>query len=177
MATMVSYNARMRDSEKRWIGVWLMVVMVSAAALQVGCSRNEPDAAKALQLTDVESGWFDAGIVNGQNKLVPTVSFRVKNVADASISSVSFNTVFRVIGDPKELSASFLRGIDTLKPAESTQPMVARSTLGYTSPEPRLQMLQHSQFKDVEAEVFAKHRSNQWVSLGKYTVKRQLITQ
>jgi hypothetical protein len=176
MLTMVSYNAGMRHSAKRWGGVWLMV-MLCAAALQVGCSQNEPDVAKALQLEDVESGWFDAGIVNGQNKLVPTVSFRVKNVADRPLSYVSFNTVFKVIGDPKELSASYLKGFDTLKPGDSSQPMVARSSLGYTSPEPRLQMLQHSQFKDVEAEVFAKHGSNQWVSLGKYTVKRQLITQ
>jgi hypothetical protein len=40
-----------------------------------------------------------------------------------------------------------------------------------------VQMLQHSQFRDVEAEIFAKHASANWVSLGKYTIKRQLITQ
>jgi hypothetical protein len=90
---------------------------------------------------------------------------------------VSFNTVFKVIGDPKELAASYLKGVDSLNPGESSPPMVARSTLGYTSPEPRMQMLQHSQFKDVEAEVFAKHGPDQWISLGKYTIKRQLITQ
>jgi hypothetical protein len=173
----VIYNAHMRHVAKRvTVGVGLALV-ASASLLLAGCNRHEPDAQKALQLTDVESGWYDAGIVNGQNKLVPTISFRVKNVADQPITNVSFNAVFKVVDDPKELSSSYLKGIDALPPGQTSQPLVARSQLGYTSPEPRLQMLQHSQFKDVQVEVFAKHGAEQWANLGKYVIKRQLITQ
>ena len=78
-----------------------------------------------------------------------------------------------------ETGSAYLSGIDTkgLPPGQTSQEIVGRSELGYTSQEPRVQMLQHSQFRDVEAEVFAKHGPANWVSLGKYTIKRQLITQ
>jgi len=158
---------------------WPVVALVTLACLApAACSPDEPDVEKALQLTDVVTGWFDAGIVEGQNKLVPTITFRAKNGAPARIAYVSFNTVFRVINDPEELGAVLLKGIggDGLAPGASTEAYVARSNLGYTSPAPRMDMLQHSQFKDAQVEVFAKHRSRGWVKLGEYKVQRQLLT-
>ena len=38
-----------------------------------------------LQVQDVSTGWFDAGIVNGQNKLVPSITFRLKNISDQKL--------------------------------------------------------------------------------------------
>jgi len=156
-----------------------ILALAAVACLQTACGGNEPDVKTALQVASDTSGWYDAGIVNGQNKLVPTLAFRVKNVADRPISNTSFNVVFRVVNDPQELGAAYLSGIDSkgLPPGQTSAEFVARSQLGYTSPEPRMQMLQHSQFKDVEAEIFAKRGSANWVSLGKFVVKRQLITQ
>jgi hypothetical protein len=176
MTTLI-YNAFMRHVANRLAVSAGIVLLVSAALLQVGCGPKEPDIKTALQVTDDVSGWFDAGIVNGQNKLVPTLSFKVKNVADRPVTYVSFNIVFKVVGDQQVLGESYLRGVDSLAPGQTSTDFVGRSQLGYTSPEPRTQMLQHSQFKDVEAEVFAKHASENFVSLGKYTIKRQLITQ
>jgi hypothetical protein len=170
MTTLI-YNASMR-----YVAVFLLV---GAALLQAGCFGSEPDVKTALQVSEDASGWFDAGIVSGQNKLVPEIAFRVKNTADRPVSNVSLNVVFHVVNDPQELGSSFLQGIDTngLPAGQTSQQFVGRSELGYTSQEPRVQMLQHSQFRDVEAEIFAKHGPANWVSLGKFTVKRQLITQ
>jgi hypothetical protein len=179
MTTLI-YNASMRDVAKRVVVRAASVLMLaSAALLQAACGTNEPDVKSALQVAEDVSGWYDMGIVNGQNKLVPEIAFRVKNVADRPVSNVSFNVVFKVVNDQQVLGSSFLNGIDTkgLPPGQLSQEVVGRSELGYTSPEPRVQMLQHSQFRDVEAEIFAKHGPANWVSLGKFTIKRQLITQ
>ncbi len=178
MTTLI-YNALMRDVAKRLVTGTGILVLAAAACLQTACRGDEPDVKTALQATEDTSGWYDAGIVNGQNKLVPTLAFRAKNVADRTISNASFNVVFRVVNDPQELGAAYLSGIGSkgLPPGQTSSEFVARSQLGYTSPEPRTQMLQHSQFKDVEAEIFAKHGSANWVSLGKFVIKRQLITQ
>jgi len=163
----------------RWLGVvsaTLALAMLSSACFVVSA---EPEVGGALQVTDVVTGWFDAGIVRGQNKLVPPISFRVKNVADRSISSVDLNSVFRVIGDDEQLGSKYVKGIDRsgLTPGSSAGPFVLRSELGYTSEAPRMQMLQNSQFKDAQVEVFAKHGSQQWVKLGRFTIQRQLLTQ
>ncbi len=156
-----------------------ILALAGASGLQIACGSKEPEVKTAMQVVEDVSGWYDSGIVNGQNKLVPEVAFRVKNVANAPVSNIDFNVVFHVLNDPQELGAAYLRGIDTkgLPPGQTSAQFVARSQLGYTSQEPRVQMLQHSQFKDVEAEIFAKRGSENYVSLGKLTIKRQLITQ
>jgi hypothetical protein len=179
----LSYNAGMPRQTRpirRLARLSLALVVALAAPLTTGgCSKAEPEAGTALQVTDVVTGWFDAGIVNGQNKLVPTISFKLKNGADRAISSVDLNSVFRVIGDEEQLGSKFVRGIDRtgLAPGGSVGPFVLRSDLGYTSEAPRMQMLQNSQFKDAQVQVFAKHGSSQWVRLAEITIQRQLLTQ
>jgi hypothetical protein len=158
----------------------LRIPLVGAALCAlatVGCSPDI-DIPNALRLTNVVTGYFDAGVVDGKNKLVPSISFQVQNVADDNVSGVQLNAVFKVIGDQQELGSAFVRGIGSngLEPAATTDAFVLRSTLGYTGEQPRAQMLQHKEFRDVQAEVFAKHGSDQWVKLGQYKVDRQLLT-
>jgi hypothetical protein len=155
-----------------------IALVVATSVTSAACGSDEPPAIQALQVIDVVTGWLDAGIVNGQNKLVPTLSFRVKNVSQGKVSYVSFNGVFKVINDPEELGAAYLKGIggEGLGPGETVGPFVARSQLGYTSPAPRLEMLQHSQFRDAQAELFLKHRSGGWQKIGEHKIQRQLLT-
>jgi hypothetical protein len=54
---------------------------------------------------------------------------------------------------------------------------VLRSNLGYTSIEPRAQMLKHTQFVDANVQVFVKHGGEQYVKLGEWPVARELLTQ
>lgn len=172
------YNARMlRMTRVARLSAGVSSVVL-AAALVSSCHASEPEVGTTLQVTDVVTGWFDAGIVRGQNKLVPTISFRVKNVADRPISNVDFNSVFRVVGDSEQLGSKYVKGIDRngLAPGGAVGPFVLRSELGYTSEAPRMQMLQNSQFKDAQVDVFAKHGSGQWVKLAEHTIQRQLLT-
>lgn len=153
--------------------------LVLLAATAIGCGPRV-DVKQALQVTDVSTGWFDAGIVEGKNKLVPRVSFRVKNVSADTVASVQFNAVFRVVGDVQELGSMFVRGIgpEGLAAGQSTEVYALQSALGYTAdpPQTRLQMLQHEQFQDAQVEIFAKPGSGQWVKLAEHKIDRQLLT-
>ena len=153
--------------------------LVLLAAIASSCGPRV-DARQALQVTDVSTGWFDAGIVQGKNKLVPRVSFRVKNVSSQTVASIQFNAVFRVVGDVQELGSMLVRGIgpEGLAAGQSTEVYALQSALGYTAdpPQTRLQMLQHDQFQDAQVEIFAKPGSGQWVKLAEYKIDRQLLT-
>lgn len=46
-----------------------------------GACGSNIDLSTALQIDGVSTGWLDAGIVDGKNKLVPAVSFKLKNVS------------------------------------------------------------------------------------------------
>jgi hypothetical protein len=169
----------MRQRRERGIRVLLSCVLLAGALAAAGCGPRV-DVKQALQVTDVSTGWFDAGLVEGQkNKLVPRVQFRVKNVSNETVSSVQLNAVFRVIGDVQELGSMFVKGIDStgLAPGQSTELYSLQSALGYTGEQPRLEMLQHGQFKDAQVEIFAKPVSGQWIKLAEHKVDRQLLTQ
>jgi hypothetical protein len=73
-----------------------------------GCGPNI-DVAAALRLESVTTGWVDVGPVGQSpaahertNKVVPSVSFMVKNVTDRTLAPVQVNAVFRRLGDPSE---------------------------------------------------------------------------
>ena len=165
------------ESRGSWaLALGVVVLSAIAAVAQTGCG-GEPSADKVLQVTDVVTGWLDDGIRGGENKLVPLISYKVKNGGSGKVSYVSFNAVFKVIDDPEELGSALLKGIDRkgLAPGQTAGPFIARSQLGYTSPAPRTQMLQHSQFKDVQVDLFSKHGSGGWIKIGQYKIQRQVI--
>jgi hypothetical protein len=54
----------------------------------------------------VEAG--DAGIVDGENKLVPAVSSKLKNVSDQKLAALRVNALFRREGDQEELGSTLL---------------------------------------------------------------------
>ena len=154
-----------------------LAVCLLCAAVLTGCRSREVE--KDLTITDVHTGWYDVGIVDGMNKLVPSISLKLKNVSKEPISRVQINAVFRQIGDDKAWSAPFVRGIgpDELAPGATGQLLVLRGDRGYTGTETRLQMLQNSQFIDAKVQIFGKHGSRTWVKMGEYQIDRQLLTE
>ena len=155
------------------------VVLAVTAALLAGCGHNF-DVEKVLKITDVHTGWYDAGIQDGKNKLVPSISMKLQNLSDEAVESVQVNAIFRQIGDTQAWGEHFATAIDRDGlPAHKITPgyLVLRSNLGYTGTESRLQMLQNTQFVDAKVEIYGKHGSRTWQKLGEYKIDRQLLTQ
>jgi hypothetical protein len=147
--------------------------------LAVTCAACGPtvDVTKALQVQVVNSGWFDAGIVNGQNKLVPAVTITVKNTSDQTLGLLQLNSLFRQANANEEWGSAFLTaaGSEGLGPGAS-KTVTLKSNNGYTgSGETRQQMLANSHFVDAKVEVFAKYGSTQWKKMGDFPVTRQLM--
>ena len=141
------------------------------------CSKPV-DLSKGLQVIDVSTGWFDAGIVEGQNKLVPFVAFRLKNVSDQTLKTLQINALFRHGDDKDEWGSAFLTAADTsgLPSGATTPPLTMKSQQGYKGTEPRQQMLQNSHFVDAKVELSAKHGSGQWTRIGDFQIDRKLLT-
>ena len=153
----------------------LVILLLTAAA--ASCGGPTVDLSQNLQLVDLTNGWSDVGIVDGQNKLVPSVSFRVKNNSDRLLPVLQVNVLFRRVNEPEEWGSAFLTvvGSEGLAPGATSQVLTAKSQQGYKSPEPRADMLKNAYFVDAKAEVFAKYASIQWKKIGEYPIARQLI--
>ena len=155
------------------------VLIVLAALVITGCRRNV-EVEKVLQVVDVHTGWYDAGIVEGgKNKLVPSTSLRLQNVSKEPISSVQLNAIFRRLGDQAAWGEHYVKAIgqEDLAPGGKTREIVLRSNLGYTGTQSRLQLLQNREFVDAKVEIYGKHGPRTWAKLGEYQIDRQLLTQ
>src|SRR5690349_24199957 len=100
--------------------------------LAIACGPTV-DLKKGLQLTVTSTGWFDAGLVDGKNKLVPTVSFTLKNQSDQRLSTLQVNAIFRRANEKDEWGSGMVTaaGSQGLPPGGATNTLTIKSQLGY----------------------------------------------
>ncbi len=172
----MSYNYRMASLPSRVLGLPLVALLVLFAT---SCGASV-DAVASLEPVDVVTGWFDDGIIEGgKNKLVPSVSLKLRNKGTGPLRSIQINAIFRRVGEKEMWGEYFGWAINReqpLQPAAVTGPLVMRSTLGYTGDQPRMQMLQNKEFVDAKVEIFLKQGSKVWAKLAEFPIDRQLLT-
>lgn len=155
-----------------------LVLPLLVAVLLAGCESR--DVATDLRIVDGHTGWYDAGPQpDGDNKLVPSVAFALENVSDRDIASVQLNAVFRRVGEDHSWGEHFVRGIDAegLAAGATSESIVLRSTLGYTGPQTRDQMLLNQRFVDATVEIFGKHGRSMWTKMAEFQIDRALLAE
>jgi hypothetical protein len=156
----------------------LVRVVLLLVSICVAACGPTVDLTQGLHVDILDTGWFDAGIVNGQNKLVPSVTFTVKNISTKKLTTLQVNALFRRVTEKDEWGSGFVTaaGSSGLAPGATTPPITIRSQLGYTgSDQSRQEMLSNSHFVDAKVEIFAKYGSAQWTRMGEYPITRKLI--
>lgn len=151
--------------------------VVLSLVLAGGVACGPPvNLTEALAVTDMFSGWYDAGIKDGKNHLVPSVTFRLKNQSDRRLSSVQLSITFWLEGADGPLDEALVRGIGStaVEPGATSEPITVRSSTGYTLEQPRAELFTHSSFKDGIVKVFAK-RSGTIAALGEFKIDRRII--
>ena len=151
------------------------LLLAACLALASACSA-QADLKEVLQVTDVSAGWYDAGVVDGKNKLVPSLTFRLRNTSDRDIDSAALNIVFKFVDSQEEQDSIFVQSVDFTN--KQTEPITVRSQTGFTGdpPQTRVDMLKHTLFRDIEAQIFVRQSSTRWVELHRVRLERQLLT-
>jgi hypothetical protein len=151
------------------------ILLVAGVGPAAGCAAPV-DLTRGVELDSVSTGWVDAGVVDGRNKLVPVISFTLKNVSDRKLPALQVNAVFRRANEQQGWGDGFrtVAGSGGLAPG-ATAPLNIEAQLGYTGLDSPGALLRHSQFMDARVDVFAKYGSAQWARLGEYPVARQLL--
>jgi hypothetical protein len=154
------------------------LVLLALLVPGLACSP-QIDLAASVSLTDVQSGYVDAGpAANGWNHLLPNLTFRLKNVSDRDISNVQLLVNFRAEGAEVDIASAQVSGIgpDGLGPGAETDPVVVRPDTGFTLEGPLADFFVHSGFVDVTARVFAR-RAGKVVPVGEFKMDRRIIPQ
>ena len=162
-------------------------LLALAGLVGAGCS-TPVDLKQALQVTDVVSGYHDVGVVAGKNKIVPSITFRLKKNTSDSLRPLSIQIYFKQFppagtavppGSPTETEFDDKYVQSVPFDDDVTKPLTFQAERGYTAepPQTRADILKHRLFQDVRAHIFAKHSASQWVEIAAFDIPRQLLAQ
>jgi len=153
------------------------VCLLSLAMAGSACTRSAD--VKDLRATELTGGWYDGGIVDSKNKLVPNVTFRIEKPDNEPVQPVTLTILFKrlVNGVEEEFEDVYLQRVE-FSEGNRTSLLSVRPETGYTGdpPQSRAEMLQNSQFVDVRAIIFVRQGST-WIELARLDLPRTLLTQ
>jgi hypothetical protein len=160
---------------RAWLPVATGFLTTSLALIATGCGPPI-DLSTGLQVDAVSTGWVDAGNVEGKKKIVPDISFKLKNASGQKLTMLEVNAQFRRVDGEDEWGNGFVRaaGSSGLAPGAVTNAITLRSQLGYVGIESGAEMLDNSHFVDATVVLLAKHGSTNWTRLGEYPVARRM---
>ena len=155
----------------------LRAALLTATFLTAACAPPV-DLTKNLEVVEAKTGWSDAGITeDGQNKLVPFVSFRLKNNSDQKLPVLQVNAMFRPLKEEKEWGSRFqsVAGSDGLAPGATTPVIMLISDHGAKGADPRATIMKSPYFVDARVQLSAKYGSIQWVRVAEYPVAHEFV--
>jgi hypothetical protein len=114
-----------------------LAAFLPLALTSTACSRAV-DIKQTFKIIDLQGGYFDAGVVNGKNKLIPTVLFRIEKNIDEAVRPVSVNVLFKKIvpDGEEEWDDVFLQRVEFTE-GNRTPALTVRPEAGVTGAEPR----------------------------------------
>jgi len=153
-----------------------LLAPVALGAALAAASCTPPNLSQALAVTDVLSGWYDNGLKEGMNHLVPSITFRLKNQSTQEIYGVQLTVAFWVEGKDGELDSMQVTGIGgtPVPPGQSTEPLTVRASVGYTLSQPRAELFTHGDFMDWTVKMFARSGGRIY-GIGEFKVDRRFI--
>jgi hypothetical protein len=161
---------------RRCAAILAIVPLFLSALVATACGRPI-DVAQELRVEIVSSGWSDAGVVDGKNKIVPAIAVRLKNTSDQELPMLQLNAMFRRVGNEEEWGSGFVTaaGSAGLAPGGATGVLTVNSQLGYTGTDSAADLLNNSHFTDATVDLYARYGSSKWTRVGAYPVPRQLM--
>ena len=161
------------------LGLALVVLATAACGPPI-------DLTKALEVTDVLTGYYDDGVQTKSmgdgapprpvNVLRPSITFKLKNVSAQSLTSVQLMASFWKAGGDGEWDSVMATAISTqaLPAGESTPSITLRSNTAFNLEGARAGLFEHSLFLDVTIKLFGK-RGGQLYRLGEYKLDRVIL--
>lgn len=148
-------------------------------AFLAGCSTMTDEEVKAsIQIDLLDTSWVAKEYKvwpSAKLTLVPTVTFRIKNISAKPLTYINFNGIFKNRDDVENLGDQFLAAIRNtpVLPGAWSEPITLKSNFGVEGK--RLADFQNNpQWKTYFVKVFAQTKGSRHVFLAEWPVSRKI---
>jgi hypothetical protein len=160
-------------------GAVLTASIILALLCQTACKAPDDKEVKAsIELLDIKTSWMMKEYRQWPNPkltLVPTVSFRVKNLTADSIRFVNINAIFREREANENLGDCFKAAIGNEGlPAGETSPVVIMKSNFGVEGKTLDSFKSNPQWRSYYVKLFAQMKGSRHVPLGEWPVSRQI---
>jgi hypothetical protein len=149
---------------------------VAATLVASAACGPEVDLAKAVQIVDVQTGYYDMGVIDGKSKIVPQAILRIKNVSDRALPGFQMSATYWTAGADAEKDEKIVPHLvaKDLAPGATSDPIVLRANFGFTPEMARSEAFNSSYFVDFTVKVFGKI-GGRIAKLGEIKVDRKIL--
>lgn len=138
---------------------------------------TEAQIKASLEIRDVETKWVSKEYRSWPQKLVlvPSLSFRVKNISDKPLTYVNFNAIFKFKDDQENLGDCFLAGIrgTPVLPGEMSPVIDMASNFGVEG-KTLASFENNPMWKPVVIKLFAQSRGSDHILMGTYACSKKI---
>ena len=157
----------------------LAAAVVLALISQTGCkSMTDAEVAAAIELTDLSTSWTMKEYRQWPNPkltLVPTVTFRIRNLTDETLKFININAIFREENSIENLGDQFKAVIrDKGIPPHGTSELITlKSNFGVAGT--NLESFRTNPlWRPYDVRLFAQMRGSRHVPMGEWKVSKQI---
>jgi hypothetical protein len=151
-----------------------ILVLISLPA----CKSISPEELKAsVEIVDVQTKWVEKTYQPWPPKLilVPTLSFRVKNVGAKPLNYLNFNAIFKFKDEQENLGDNFLAAIrkEPIEPGGTSPMITLKSNFGVEG-KSLASFKDNPQWKPVVCRLFIQSKGSPHILLAEYDVSREI---
>ncbi len=138
---------------------------------------TEAQVKASMQIVDVSTKWVSKFYQPWPPRLilVPSITFRVKNISQKPLTYVDFNAIFKFKGETENLGDAFYAGIrsQAVKPGELSDFITLKSNFGVEG-KTLASFGENPQWKPVGVRLFVLTHGSRPVLMGEYDVSREI---
>lgn len=158
----------------------LFVLLATAMMLSVitSCKSISPDELKgSVAIEDIETKWVAKVYQPWPPKLilVPSLSFRVKNISTRPLNYLNFNAIFKFKDERENLGDNFLAAIRKapVMPGEKSHVITLKSNFGVEG-KTLASFKDNPQWRPVVCRLFIQSKGSPHILLGEYDISRTI---
>ena len=163
---------------RKYALIGFVIGAVLAPLFLSSCKGLSPEELKgSLEIVEMSSKWVAKTYQPWPPKLVlvPTVSFRVKNISGKPLNYLNFNAIFKFRDDLENLGDNFLAAIrkEPIPPGEMSQVITLKSNFGVEGTS-LAKFQDNPNWKTVICKLFVQSKGSIHVLLGEYEVSKEI---